>query len=369
MKIALLGASLYGQGAEYVLATVARGLSQRGHDIHVIVNGIHTKFAKEHPSQKPFDVGDKVKILTIESMRARDSIGELRAIFKAEQYDCVMCHHAPFALPMLVAAFGLQQKNIYVEHLGGIGTDSEGRRVEKKLTLKSFVTNSLMRLYDAQLAVSKGTLEAINRMTGYPKKKLHLVYNPVFDTLPENFMRDVNTERPIVMAAGALCGVKHYDLLVAAFAKVRQFYPTAKLIIWGEGSERASLSEKITNLELNDAVLLPGFTNQLTTELKRASCFVVSSYVESFSIVLVEAMAAGVPVVSVDAPYGPREILQDGRNGILVNNNDVNALADGICKVLSGKGILPTPSMIERFSVANVAKRYEDVLLKIMYES
>lgn len=369
MKLALLGASLYSQGAEFVLATVARGLSQRGHDIHVIVNGIHKKIAKEHPYQAPFDVGDKVKVLVIDSVRARDSIGELRAIFKAEHYDCVMCHHAPFALPMLIAAFGLEQKNVYVEHLGGIGADLEGKRIENKFTVVSYLKNSLMRLYDAQLAVSKGTLEAINRMTGYPKEKLHLVYNPVFDSLPDNFERKVDVECPIVMAAGALGRIKHFDLLIDAFSKVHQSNPTARLVIWGEGIERATLLKQINNLGLNHVVSLPGFTNQLPLELKQASCFVVSSYVESFSIVLVEAMAAGVPVVSVDAPYGPREILQDGKNGILVDNNNVDALAAGICKVLNGQGITPAQSMIERFSVANVAKRYEDVLLKIISAS
>ena len=108
--------------------------------------------------------------------------------------------------------------------------------------------------------------------------------------------------------------------------------------------------------------LTPGYTDNLPAEIKAADAFIVSSNIESFSIVLVEALAAGTPVISTDAPYGPPEILQNGKYGILVKRNNPDALADGILQVLNGHAIPPTPEAYERFTLPNTVKRYEAAL-------
>jgi glycosyltransferase involved in cell wall biosynthesis len=90
------------------------------------------------------------------------------------------------------------------------------------------------------------------------------------------------------------------------------------LIIFGEGGLRSEYERLIEELGIGDSVSLPGFTNNLPAELKGGACFVVSSLIESFSVVLVEALASGVPVVSTDCPYGPGEILKRGKYGTLV---------------------------------------------------
>ena len=140
----------------------------------------------------------------------------------------------------------------------------------------------------------------------------------------------------------------------------------ARLVIFGEGGEREFYLNLIKELGIEDSVNLPGFTDNLPAELKSASGFVVSSKVESFSVVLVEALASGVPVVSTNCPYGPAEILHSGQYGILVNNNDLDALADGITFVLSGKGVAPRPEMVSQYTVGAVVDRYEQALLDVM---
>ena len=169
---------------------------------------------------------------------------------------------------------------------------------------------------------------------------------------------------PVVMAAGSLSELKHYDLLIRAFAIVRE-KRTCMLKIYGEGDKRKELEGLAHLLRLDDSVVFPGFANDLKFELASATCFVVSSYVESFSIVLVEALAAGVPVVSVDCPYGPREILQDGHYGLLVKTDDAPSLAAGIERVLDGNGIPPAREMVERYSFDAIAEQYEKVLQKL----
>ena len=122
----------------------------------------------------------------------------------------------------------------------------------------------------------------------------------------------------------------------------------------------------IRDLGIEDSVSLPGFTDNLPAELKGASCFVVSSLIESFSVVLVEALASGVPVVSTDCPYGPGEILQRGKYGILVKNDDVTSLAEGILKVLRGEGIKPPPESYAPFTIDAVVDRYERAMEDVL---
>lgn len=368
MKIALIGTTLFNQGAEYVLASVARGLANCGHEVTVVLSKYQEVWQAEHPEWKPFELPQSVQVVVLSACRARNSIVQLRKMIKKGGYDVIMSHSASHTEALAVASLGLKRKTklIHVEHSGLIGVNYEGERSEPNHAFRTRLSNWLMSQLDAQFAVSEGTANAISRMTGYPREKVYTVYNPVIDDLflqkqqqmPQFNSGVKNRNVPIVMAAGAFCDLKRHLLLIEAFAKVLESHD-AQLVIWGDGSLRQAYEEKIQALGLEGKVFLPGFTNCLPAELKNADCFVVSSTIESFSIVLVEALACGVPVVATDCPYGPREILHDGAYGELVKNKDVEALANGIKKVLSGQGVLPTPQMVEPFEIKSVIRAYE----------
>jgi len=107
------------------------------------------------------------------------------------------------------------------------------------------------------------------------------------------------------------------------------------LIILGDGKERPKLQKLVDELHLDRFVSMPGFIQNPFPYLKRATVFVVSSLYEGFSNALVEAMALGVPIVSTDCPYGPREILDNGKFGTLVQPGDYKALAEAILFMLT----------------------------------
>lgn len=361
MKIALVGSTLFGRGAEFVLAALAKGLSSRGHHVDVIVTRYHVDFAHVHPEVRPFDIGEEARLLITRARRGRYAVWELRRLFLRGKYDVIICQ-TTMAVPCVIASFGLGHKLVYVEHSGCVGVDGHGRPLKPSRRFSDWIINCLMSRFDAQFAVSRGTALDIHRMSGYPLEKIHVVNNPVFEEWRE--VERKQCEIPIVMSAGALCELKHYDLLIRAFAIVRK-NRSCVLKIFGEGDKRDELGELVHVLNLDDSVVFPGFTNDLKTELACASCFVISSYVESFCLVLVEALAAGVPVVSVDCPYGPREILRDGRHGLLVENNDAAALARGIERVLDRNGVQPTREMVAPYSFDAVAEQYEKELQKL----
>jgi glycosyltransferase involved in cell wall biosynthesis len=130
----------------------------------------------------------------------------------------------------------------------------------------------------------------------------------------------------VILGVGRLTRQKDFFTLVRAFAELRR-RRRARLIILGEGEDRAGLEALVAELGLGDDVALPGFRDNAPGYMARSSLFVLSSAWEGLPTVLIEALAVGTRVVSTDCPSGPREILQDGRLGALVPVGDAPALA------------------------------------------
>lgn len=137
----------------------------------------------------------------------------------------------------------------------------------------------------------------------------------------------------ILTAVGRLVPQKGFDLLLQAFAQVSPDFPDWKLVIWGEGPDRPALESLRDRLELRERVEMPGVTSRPGIWVDTADAFVLSSRFEGWGIVLLEAMAADLPVVSFDCEWGPREMIEDERSGLLVEPGNVDALARAIRRV------------------------------------
>lgn len=139
---------------------------------------------------------------------------------------------------------------------------------------------------------------------------------------------------PLILSAGELCGRKDFATLLRAFAQVRAVRP-CRLMILGKGSARARLLALATELGVRDAVALPGYVANAYDYMAHADLFAFTSRWEGLGFVLIEALAVGTPVVSVDCPSGPREILDAGRYGPLVPVGDADALARAMLETLA----------------------------------
>lgn len=373
MRIALIGNTLFHHGAEYVMAVLARGLAAKGHEVDVVLSQLQNDMLKEQARGLPFELPDAVRVVVGSYRRGRQSVGALRKLMKARQYDVVMSHASPYSIPLVLAAWGLRRRPIliHVQHSSGTGVDENGQLLQPHPTFRGRVFNWLMGRFDAQFAVSNGTAEGIHRMSGYPREKIFNVYNPVVD---EVFNRKVaqepehpwlsQREIPVIIAAGTFYPYKNHKLLIRAFADVVK-QKDARLIIFGEGPMRGEYEALVKELGIGDKVSIPGFTDNMPAAMKRSACYVISSTIESFSVVCVEALAAGTPVVSTNCPYGPLEILKGGKYGILVENKNQHALAEGVLKVLNGDGIKPTPEMVAPYTVEATVERYERAIERV----
>jgi glycosyltransferase involved in cell wall biosynthesis len=138
----------------------------------------------------------------------------------------------------------------------------------------------------------------------------------------------------VAVAAGRLNSQKGFDLLIEAWKPVAEAHPDWQLRIYGRGLHRQDYKRQARDAGLAGQVLLLGATRDLGAALAQGSVFVLSSRFEGFGIVVVEAMSKGLAVVSFDCPRGPGEIIDDGRDGVLVPPADVPALSRALLDVV-----------------------------------
>jgi glycosyltransferase involved in cell wall biosynthesis len=193
----------------------------------------------------------------------------------------------------------------------------------------------------ATLAVPLDAIgQEIRRILRRPDLPVACVPNPVVaragDLPPDR--GDAAAGEPAFVSAGRLVPAKGFDLLVEAFALLRASMPAATLTIFGEGPERGSLETLCRRLRVEDAVRMPGFVRDPLSSCDRRAIFVLSSRREGFGNVLIEAMAAGLPVVAADCPVGPRAILEDGKFGLLVPPGDAQALSAAMRRLAGDPG-------------------------------
>lgn len=145
---------------------------------------------------------------------------------------------------------------------------------------------------------------------------------------------DVMNKR--VIAVGRLDYQKGFDRLIQAWQLVQHTgkFTDWKLDIFGQGEWREMLQQMIDKAELQNTVCLNRPTKQIGEEYVKSDMLVMSSNYEGFPMVMIEAMACGLPVVSFDYKCGPKDIIQTGINGLLVPNGDIQALADAMMKVM-----------------------------------
>ena len=139
----------------------------------------------------------------------------------------------------------------------------------------------------------------------------------------------------LIIAAGRLHEAKNYPLLLESFSQIRDAFPEWRLMIYGEGALSGELEAQARRLGFGDSVSFPGFATNIQERMREASIFVICSLYEGLPNSLIEAMCMGLPCVTTDFEGGgARELITDGKNGLIVANNDAAALALAMTRLI-----------------------------------
>ena len=177
------------------------------------------------------------------------------------------------------------------------------------------------------------------------------VYIPnIIDKIPKK-VSSLETKR--IVSVGRLSPEKGYMDLLKVFSVIANKYPTWHLDIIGDGVEKERLEKFINNHELNERVTLHGFQNKDYVDkiLHDSSIYVMTSYTESFGIVLLEAMSHGLPCIAFDSAEGARELINSGMNGYLIKNRSYAAMIKKIEDLMKNKNVRKKIGLAGRYSI------------------
>jgi glycosyltransferase involved in cell wall biosynthesis len=314
-------------GAERVTLDLARGFAARGVKVDLVLMERAGEFLEQVP--------DGVTVVDLGARRLRSAILPLRRYLKEHRPDALVAAMWPLTTVSVLAVSGLKTRPrlVLTDHAPLLAQYADSWSATLKL--KSSI-RATYRLADRIVAVCDGLGDELARLSGLARGKVTTIYNPIPQPECSASAKSPWPRRPTkrIVSAGRLKPVKNYPLLVEAFAPLAHRGDGAVLAILGEGSDRAAIEAAAERLGVADRVLLPGYTPLMGDWLRGADLLVSASNYEGFGNVLIEALHFGLTVVSTDCPYGPREVLGDGRWGSLVPTGDATALTAALQSAL-----------------------------------
>ena len=361
MKITLVIYGLGGGGAERVMSILANYWVSHGWDVTLImlVAPTQTSFYQLDPRIKIESLGiaGNSANLFAAMKNAWRRIKILRQVIIASQPNVAISFMSSANVNTILACWGLNIPTIVSEHTYP-GSNLDVNKIWQLLMKWSY------RHADLVTVLTQNALPFYPAEQGY---RTIVMPNPVMTPSPVAVTKRLLPTALNLIAVGRLIHVKGFDLLIEAFQQIRDKYPDWQLTILGEGPIRSELEDLRSQLQLTDRVHLPGLVTNVTDYLRQADLFVMPSRIEGFPMALCEAMACGLPVIATDCLSGPRDIIDDGVNGVLVQTEDVDALAAKLDQLMSDPAKRQqladnAPHILDRFGLEQVMRMWTDAI-------
>jgi glycosyltransferase involved in cell wall biosynthesis len=340
--------SLRGGGAERVIINLAQGITERGLPVDLVLAAAEGAFLDDLPPS--------VRVVDLRAGRVLPSLGPLIGYLRRERPRALVSSLTHANVIALVAARLARRATPVIATVHNTMSESTLQQGARLRGMWLALIRTFYPWASSVVAVSRGAADDLARTTGLRRDEIEVIYNPVITTSLLSLARQppdhpwlASGQPPVILGVGRLTRQKDFPTLIRAFSEVRRRRP-ARLIILGEGEERPALEALAAELGVVSEVALLGFRTNAATYMAASALFVLSSVWEGLPTVLIEALAAGTRIVSTDCPSGPREILQDGRLGILVPVGDAAALAGAIINALDGPADLVPMAALAPFT-------------------
>ena len=359
LKIACIIHSLDGGGAERVIASLATRLGDRGHEVALIT--------LDDGKNDRHEVGTAVRRVTLDVMASAPSslfskltnrrrrLAAIKRAVENESPDVVLSFCDRTNIDVLSALKRASYPVVVSE-----------RSDPDQQSLGWFWQFMRRRTYRNRQVIAL-TDTAAAHLQPFCRQKVTVIPSAV-DQPPLISDRSTAAQNRLIIGIGRLEKEKGFDRLLEVFYKVTQQHQRWQLRILGEGSLRADLEKLATDLGIADRVQLPGWVRPVWGELAAATLFVLPSRYEGFPSALLEAMVTGVPSVAVDCESGPRAIIDNESNGLLVGNT-ISDLTIGVHRLIENAELrerlgVEGRKVGERFGWDAMVDQYEEVLKK-----
>lgn len=349
-KICILTDSLSSGGAEKVAANMSISLSKKGYEVFVV--SMQDKVDYPYDGQL-YNFG-KVKA----SNHILRAFFKFRFFFKKHPFDAVIDHRVrdKFLKEFLFSRFVFNKQGvIYCIHSHDLNY--------------YFSFLSIPKLALLPHVKKKKFIAVSNQVKSHLLDSLKTESEVIYNYLIKNDLKIVNTSHfdfeNYIIGVGRLSKVKQFDKLILAYSKSKLPKSDIQLIIMGDGDEKEVLEQMILDLKLNSFVKLLPFKENPYKTIQNAKALILTSKVEGFGIVLIEALALKTPVVAFDCKSGPSEIINHEVNGLLVENQNLEALTLALNKLMDEPFYKQlkqhTHVGLEKFSESNAIEKWIDI--------
>ena len=270
-----------------------------------------------------YPVSDNIKVVSL-SGNFFQFYNKLKKHVAIYSYDIVIVHNMG-KLALLCIFLPNIKKLVTLEHVSFV---SRPRKIQ-------ILSKLLYRRIDQVVTLTQ------NDKVQFDQFHSNVLVIPNFSPFPVYGHR--NNDSKEIVTIGRLTDQKNYIHLLKAWKEIYNLIPDWKLNIYGEGEHLQLLTDYIKHNSLQN-VLLKGVTSNIQKVYEQSAFFVMSSKYEGLPMVLIEAQSFGLPIVSYNCPYGPSDVISSNENGLLVEDQNVQKLADAILKLAS------SPDLLQKFS-------------------
>ncbi len=300
---------------------------------------------------------------------SKSGIGEIKKIIKSEKPDVI---HTHASLSARIAAKMCRIKTVNTRHC----------LEEKKRFPLSLIAAILNRFLSSIIVAVSSATEKNLVESGIPKKKIRLVYNgvcPLSEISEKNKANirqsyGISNNDTVIGIVARMEPVKRHDLFLNAAKNVSDVCKNVKFLVVGDGSTRKDSEKLASELGIADKVVFAGYISDVNDIVNIIDINVLTSEREALSISLIEGMSIGKPAIAINSG-GPGEVIEDGKNGILIDSLDHTALANAIIELVNNKekrvqmGNYGKKIAAEKFSAQHMAQSLQQIYISLAKRS
>lgn len=351
-KICLVSDCLSIGGAERVAASLSNFFVSKGIEVHhiIVTDSIEYDYSGEvlnlgKLKNKSNDIFNKIKRFNI-----------LKQYIKENNFDFIIEFRVKnnFIQEWITSRFIYKSPTVYTIH---------SSMINLYLSRNKWLAKSTHKEAFGIVAITRVVRDTISQ--NYRFKNVNYIYNPVdFSLSKERSVAPLAIDFEYIVSAGRMKGDnKQFDKLIYAYSRSVLPEKNIKLVLLGDGTERASLEKLTAELHLEDKVLFYGQVDNPFKFYKRARFFVLSSLFEGLPMVILESLSCNTPVVAFDCFSGPSEIITDRENGLLVENQNFEKLTQAMNLMIEDEILYQhckqnASSSIQKFSLENIGNEW-----------